>query len=31
MNKKLLILPVAGMVMAANGQTAQPQLTYPET
>ena len=31
MNKRLLILPVAGMVMAANGQTAQPQLTYPET
>lgn len=31
MNKKLLILPVAGMAMAANGQTAQPQLTYPET
>lgn len=31
MNKKLLILPMAGMVMAANGQTAQPQLTYPET
>ena len=31
MNKKLLILPVAGMVMAANGQTAQPQLTYPGT
>lgn len=31
MNKKLLILPVASMVMAANGQTAQPQLTYPET
>ena len=31
MNKRLLILPVAGMVMTANGQTAQPQLTYPET
>ena len=31
MNRKLLIRPVAGMVMAANGQTAQPQLTYPET
>lgn len=31
MNKKLLILPVAGMVMAANGQTAQPKLAYPET
>lgn len=31
MNKKMLILPVAGMVMAANGQTAQPRLAYPET
>ena len=30
MNKKLLIMPMAGIMLVAHGQVAQPKLTYPK-